>query len=113
MAIKWVNGKIVEVLDIFENDVKVWHIDRPIRIVIPDDVWRDWFSKRRDHEDYYELTGKQLYPELVAIIGYVRNIDSQYIVKDSGATYIYLEELYPEHEMVLNMYGAVKELKQQ
>ena len=37
-----------------------WHLNKPFRVVVNNDIWKDWFSKKRDHEDYLTLTGKEL-----------------------------------------------------
>lgn len=89
-----------------------WHVnERPLRIVLTQDVWKDWLFKKREHEDMYELTGVELYPELVAVIGII-NYLRDYVVVSEGNIYIYLEEIYPEHEFIIKNYMGIIERKQ-
>lgn len=33
----------------------VWHNElKPFRVTVSNDVWKDWFAKKRDHADYLE-----------------------------------------------------------
>lgn len=94
------------------QEQRVWHIqERPLRIVLTQDVWKDWLFKKREHEDMYELTGVELYPELVAVIGII-NYLRDYVVVSEGNIYIYLEEIYPEHEFIIKNYMGIIERKQ-
>ena len=89
----------------------VWHKEKPFRVTVNNDVWKDWFAKKRDHADYFELTGQQLYPDLIALLEVVKSIDNTNIVNDSENTYVYLDEVFDSHIPIISKYGAIVEPK--
>lgn len=89
----------------------VWHKEKPFRVTVNNDVWKDWFAKKRDHADYLELTGQQLYPDLIALLDVVKSIDNTNIVNDSENTYVYLDEVFDCHLPIIAKYGAIVEPK--
>ena len=88
-----------------------WHREKPFRVTVNNEVWKDWFSKKRDHDDYLELTGQQLYPDLIALLDVVKSIDNANIVNDSENTYVYLDEVFDCHLPIISKYGAIVEPK--
>jgi hypothetical protein len=88
-----------------------WHREKPFRVTVSNDVWKDWFSKKRDHADYLELTGQQLYPDLIALLDVVKSIDNTNIVNDSENTYVYLDEVFDCHLPIIAKYNAIVEQK--
>ena len=89
-----------------------WHKDfKPFRVTVNNDVWKDWFAKKRDHADYLELTGQQLYPDLMALLDVVKSIDNSNIVNDAENTYVYLDEVFDYHLPIISKYNAIVELK--
>lgn len=116
MAFKWQNGKLVELtpeeLAAMQLEPITWHNDlKPFRVTVGNDVWRDLFAKKRDHADYLELTGQQLYPDLMALLDIVKSIDNSNIVKDDQNTYVYLDEVFEAHKPTIIKYGAIVEPK--
>ena len=89
----------------------VWHKEKPFRVTVNNDVWKDWFQKKRDHADYLELTGQQLYPDLIALLDVVKSIDNSNIVNDSENTYVYLDEVFDYHLPIIAKYNAIVETK--
>lgn len=89
----------------------IWHCEKPFRVTVNNDVWKDWFAKKRDHSDYLELTGQQLYPDLIALLDVVKSIDNNNIVNDSENTYVYLDEVFDYHMPIIAKYGAIVEPK--
>jgi len=90
----------------------VWHNElKPFRVTVSNDVWKDLFAKKRDHADYLELTGQQLYPDLMALLDVVKSIDNSNIVKDEQNTYVYLDEVFNYHLPIIAKYNAIVELK--
>ena len=87
----------------------VWHCDKPFRVTVNNDVWKDWFAKKRDHADYLELTGQQLYPDLIALLDVVKSIDNSNIVKDDQNTYVYLDEVFDAHKVIIAKYSGIVE----
>jgi len=103
-ALKWVNGKLVriEVEDLTPEPYD-WHVsERPIRLVLTDEVKTRLLTLRQEHE----FLGN--YPEIAALLDYVKSLTVP-TVDDGINLYIYLEEVYPEHEYILNKYGATVE----
>ena len=88
-----------------------WHCEKPFRVTVNNDVWKGWFAKKRDHADYLELTGQQLYPDLIALLDVVKSIDNSNIVNDSENTYVYLDEVFDYHLPIIAKYGAIVEPK--
>ena len=88
-----------------------WHREKPFRVTVNNEVWKDWFAKKRDHADYLELTGQQLYPDLIALLDVVKSIDNTNIVNDSENTYVYLDEVFDYHLPIIAKYGAIVEPK--
>ena len=88
-----------------------WHCEKPFRVTVNNDVWKGWFSKKRDHADYLELTGQQLYPDLIALLDVVKSIDNSNIVNDSENTYVYLDEVFDYHIPIISKYNAIVETK--
>jgi hypothetical protein len=106
-ALKWVNGKLVriEVEDLTPEPYD-WHVsERSIRLVLTDDVKTRLLILRQEHE----VLGTQ--PEVAMVVEYVRTIVAP-TTTEGTTTYIYLEELYPEHESILNKYGVMIERKE-
>lgn len=90
----------------------VWHNElKPFRVTVSNDVWNDWFAKKRDHADYLELTGQQLYPDLMALLDVVKSIDNSNIVNDSENTFVYLDEVFDYHLPIIAKYNAIVETK--
>ena len=89
----------------------VWHKEKPFRVLVSNETWKDWFAKKRDHADYLELTGQQLYPNLIALLDVVMMIDNENIVKDEINTYVYLDEVFDYHLPIIKEYGATVEPK--
>jgi hypothetical protein len=88
-----------------------WHMqERPLRIALTSEIWRDWLAKKREHEEMFELTGVELYPDLVEVIGII-NYLRDYMVIENGTVYVYLEKIYPEHEPIIKKYGGIIETK--
>ena len=118
MAVKWENGKLVHAedeqtqSDWLHNYPFVWHNNlKPFRVTVNNDVWKDWFAKKRDNADYLELTGQQLYPDLMALLDVVKSIDNSNIVKDEQNTYVYLDEVFDIHKAIIAKYNAIVETK--
>ena len=88
-----------------------WHCEKPFRVTVNNDVWTGWFAKKRDHADYLELTGQQLYPDLIALLDVVKSIDNSNIVNDSENTYVYLDEVFDYHLPIIAKYNAIVETK--
>ena len=88
-----------------------WHREKPFRVTVNNEVWKDWFAKKRDHNDYFELTGQQLYPDLIALLDVVKSIDNSNIVNDSENTYVYLDDVFDYHLPIISKYGAIVETK--
>lgn len=88
-----------------------WHREKPFRVTVNNEVWKDWFAKKRDHLDYLELTGQQLYPDLIALLDVVKSIDNSNIVNDSENTYVYLDEVFDYHLPIIAKYNAIVEQK--
>ena len=88
-----------------------WHREKPFRVTVNNDTWKGWFSKKRDHADYLELTGQQLYPDLIALLDVVKSIDNSNIVNDSENTYVYLDEVFDCHIPIISKYNAIVETK--
>ena len=88
-----------------------WHNEKPFRVTVNNDVWKDWFAKKRDHADYLELTGQQLYPDLIALLDVVKGIDNSNIVNDAENTYVYLDEVFDYHFPIISKYNAIVETK--
>ncbi len=107
------NGKttVVNVPDDFEPIKSCWHNEKPFRVTVNNEVWKDWFSKKRDHADYIELTGQLLYPDLIALLDVVKSIDNTNIVNDSENTYVYLDEVFNYHLPIIAKYNAIFETK--
>ena len=90
----------------------VWHNElKPFRVTVSNDVWKDWFAKKRDHADYLELTGQQLHPDLMALLDVVKSIDNSNIVNDSENTFVYLDEVFDYHLPIIAKYNAIVETK--
>ena len=111
------NGKI-EVIELTKEELAAlqpqpieWHCEKPFRVTVNNDVWKDWFAKKRDHADYLELTGQQLYPDLIALLDVVKSIDNSNIVNDSENTYVYLDEVFDCHIPIISKYNAIVETK--
>ena len=84
-----------------------WHKEiKPFRVTVSNETWREWFQKKRDHLDYFELTGQELYPDLLGLLEIVKTIDNSNIINDEQTTYIYLDEVYNEHLAIINKYGG-------
>lgn len=82
-----------------------WHVaERSIRLVLTDEVKTRLLILRQEHE----VLGTQ--PEAAMIVEYVRTISAP-TATDGTTTYIYLEELYPEHQVLLEKYGVGVETK--
>ena len=101
-----------EELASLQPDPLTWHKEvKPFRVTVNNEVWKDWFAKKRDHGDYLELTGQELYPDLMALLDIVKSIDNSNIVKDEQNTYVYLDEVFEQHKTIISKYGAIMESK--
>ena len=89
----------------------VWHKEKPFRVLVSNETWKDWVAKKRDHNDYFELTGQQLYPDLIALLDVVKSIDNSNIVNDSENTFVYLDEVFDYHLPIIAKYNAIVETK--
>ena len=111
-----INGKS-EYVDLTPEEIEarklvvIWHCEKPFRVTVNNDVWKGWFAKKRDHADYFELTGQQLYPDLIALLDVVKSIDNSNIVNDSENTYVYLDEVFDYHLPIIAKYNAIVETK--
>ena len=111
-----INGKS-EYVDLTPEEIEamklavIWHSEKPFRVTVNNEVWKDWFAKKRDHGDYLELTGQQLYPDLIALLDVVKSIDNSNIVNDSENTYVYLDEVFDYHIPIISKYNAIVEQK--
>ena len=111
------NGKIIykpytsDELAVMQPHTTDWHREKPFRVTVNNEVWKDWFAKKRDHADYLELTGQQLYPDLIALLDVVKGIDNTNIVNDSENTYVYLDEVFDYHVPIISKYNAIVETK--
>ena len=112
------NGKLVyreetaDELAAMQPKPLAWHNEsKSFRVIVNNDVWKDWFQKKRDHADYLELTGQQLYPDLMALLDVVKSIDNSNIVKDENNTYVYLDEVFDYHLPIISKYNAIVETK--
>jgi hypothetical protein len=95
-----------------QSESIVWHKESKLfRVKVNNDTWKDWFQKKRDHSDYFELTGQQLYPDLMALLDVVKSIDNSNIVKDEQNTYVYLDEVFDMHKVIIAKYGGIVEPK--
>lgn len=82
-----------------------WHEpERAIRVVLTHDVRVMLVALKDEHG----ILGTQ--PEVDGIIGYIQSLDAPKHT-DGTTTYIYLEELYPEHQVLLEKYGVGVETK--
>ena len=100
-----------EELAAMQPEPLTWHKElKQFRVTVNNEVWKDWFSKKRDHADYLELTGQQLYPDLIALLDVVKSIDNSNIVKDEQNTYVYLDEVFDIHKAIIAKYNATIEL---
>ena len=104
-------GASAEELAAMQQEPLIWHSEKPFRVTVNNGVWKDWFAKKRDHNDYFELTGQQLYPDLIALLDVVRLIDNSNIVNDSENTYVYLDEVFDYHLPIISKYNAIVETK--
>ena len=111
------NGKLVyreetaDELAAMQPKPLAWHNEsKSFRVIVNNDVWKDWFQKKRDHADYLELTGQQLHPDLMALLDVVKSIDNSNIVKDEQNTYVYLDEVFDVHKAIIAKYSAIIEL---
>jgi len=87
--------------DIYPN----WHDDsRGIRLVLTEEAKARLIMLSREND----ILGTQ--PEAAGLLDYIRTIQAPTHV-DGTTTYIYLEELYPEHEGLLTKYGVLIERK--
>ena len=93
------------------NEPVVWHKEKPFRVLVSNGTWKDWFAKKRDHADYLELTGQELYPDLMALLDIVKSIDNSNIVKDDQNTYVYLDDVFDYHLPIIAKYNAIVETK--
>ena len=93
------------------NEPVIWHKEKPFRVSVNNEIWKNWFAKKRDHADYLELTGQELHPNLIALLDVVKMIDNENIVKDEINTYVYLDEVFDYHIPIIKEYGANVEPK--
>ena len=93
------------------SEATIWHREKSFRVTVNNEIWKDWFAKKRDHADYLELTGQQLYPDLIALLDVVKSIDNTNIVNDSENTYVYLDEVFDYHIPIISKYNAILETK--
>ena len=91
------------------NEPVVWHKEKPFRVLVSNGTWNDWFAKKHDHADYLELTGQQLYPDLMALLDVVKSIDNSNIVKDEQNIYVYLDEVFDAHKVIIAKYSGIVE----
>ena len=115
MNCKYIDGKYIPLTDnelaAMQPHTTDWHCEKPFRVTVNNEVWKGWFSKKRDHFDYLELTGQQLYPDLIALLDVVKSIDNSNIVNDSENTYVYLDEVFDYHLPIIAKYNAIIETK--
>ena len=95
-----------------QPEALIWHKETKLfRVAVNNETWKDWFAKKRDHADYLELTGQELYPDLTALLDVVKSIDNSNIVKDDQNTYVYLDDVFEQHKAIISKYGAIMESK--
>ena len=115
MITKYVDGKYIPLTDkelaAMQPHPIDWHKEKPFRVTVNNEVWKDWFAKKSDHADYLELTGQELYPDLMALLDIVKSIDNINIVKDDQNTYVYLDEVFDYHIPIIKENGATVEPK--
>ena len=102
---------LIEAQRLAEFEASWMHKEKPFRVLIANETWKDWFVKKRDHADYLELTGQELYPDLMALLDIVKSIDNSNIVKDDQNTYVYLDEVFDYNLPIIAKYGAIVETK--
>ena len=102
-------GNIVEVMcddDPELHKYKRWYIwhytEITNRVVIPTEIKKDWLDKYKENE----IVGT--YPDIAALLEYVKTMDAEKIFTDE-AMYFYVNNILPEHEYILNYYGAIIE----
>ena len=85
--------------------VNNWHKqDKPIRVVISEEVKREWLILKLEHE----VSGN--HPYIAALLEFVKTLTLNH-VKDSDVNYYYLNELFPEDEAIIRYYGGGVEYK--
>jgi hypothetical protein len=91
-----------------------WDIDKPVRVIIPSEVREGWLLKKREHEETFELTGISLYPDLIALLEFVKYemANDTFIVNGNTNIYVYLDYILPEHEAIIVKWGGIVELNQ-
>ena len=101
-----------EELAAMQPEPLIWHKETKLfRVAVNNETWNDLFAKKRDHADYLELTGQQLYPDLIVLLDVVKGIDNSNIVNDSENTFVYLDEVFDYHLPIIAKYNAIVETK--
>lgn len=89
-----------------------WDIDKPVRVIIPAEVREGWLMKKREHEETFELTGISLYPDLIALLEFVKyEMANDTFIVNGNTIYVYLEYLLPEHEAIIVKWGGIVEYR--
>ncbi len=104
MAVKWVDGKLIEVNDIAHPIT--WHkYSKKIRVVFPLEAYNANLQKLLAHN-----LGLESHPFLAALVLAVQN--GTFIRVDAdGMVYYYCDEVYPEDVSIITSYGGYVEHK--
>lgn len=96
------NGPIIDT----ENDPQSnWHDDNKlIRVIISDTVLNDWFNISTKDQIMARVS------EVSVLLEYYK-LNTMEVVEENKLNYIYLNELFPEHKLLLEKHGAVVEDK--
>lgn len=103
-------SELIEIGNIV-NEPIVWHLDFPFRVVVASETWKEWLRMKRDHVDYMDITGEELYPNLLSLLSYVKAMPKKDTKREDKATYFYQTEIYPEHQAIIKQYGGFIESK--
>jgi len=77
-----------------------WHLEKPIQLIISNEIKTDWLLKKQEHE----ILGN--YPAISSILEYVKSISTSSI-NEGGNLYIYLDELFEQHRLFLESFGVI------
>lgn len=87
------------------NEPIIWHYpELTIRVEISNETKAQWLLKKSEHD----ILGN--YPEIAGLLEYVKSMSSTTIVSN-GALHVYLSEIYPQHQYIIELNGGVIEHK--
>jgi hypothetical protein len=79
----------------------VWHDEtKPIQLIISDELKKEWILKNQENE----FLGN--YPEIAQLLSSVKSINCPK-VQEKGNLYLYLNEIYPDHEAILKSFSVI------